>query len=188
MSIIKRLIQFVVVLIIIGLLFRGCLYRQFVCYESIGVRQSYTATNPALLNYIDSHVEINNTDISIDAIIKQSLSLTTQQLHFTANKNDNAPNKLMGSRAAHCVGYAAFFATTCNYLLKKYKLDQTWIAEAQIGQLYLFGINVHHFFQSAFFKDHDFVLIENKQIHEVLAVDPSVNDYCAIDYVRYSKK
>ena len=38
-----------------------------------------------------------------------------------------------------------------------------------------------------FFKDHDFVTIENKETGEIFAVDPSVNDYLFIDFVTFNK-
>jgi hypothetical protein len=81
------------------------------------------------------------------------------------------------------VGYAAFFATTCNYLLKKYHLDATWTAQPQAGKMYLLGENIHPYFHSPFFRDHDFVVIKNKVTGEILAVDPTIHDYLFINKV-----
>jgi hypothetical protein len=71
--------------------------------------------------------------------------------------------------------------------LKRYNLADRWTAKPQIGQLYFLGTNIHKYFNSAFFKDHDFVTIENKKTGEILAVDPTVNDYLHIDFITYSK-
>ncbi len=97
----------------------------------------------------------------------------------------NDPNKLIYSKAAHCVGYSTFFATTCNYLFKKYNLDKNWEAKHQIAQLYLFKTNVHQFFDTPFLKDHDIVIIENQKTGELFAVDPTLNDYFYIDYISF---
>ena len=42
--------------------------------------------------------------------------------------------------------------------------------------------------KSTFFKDHDFVTIENKVTGEVFAVDPTLYDYSGIKLVRYQVK
>jgi hypothetical protein len=186
MKFIKRTLIAFTILLLLAFLFRGFLYRNLVMYKSLGHRPNYSATDKTLTNFIDAHA-VKNTDTNIKQIIKLALSITSNQLNFTATKNDNDPNKLISSKTAHCVGYAAFFATTCNYLLKKYKLDDAWHAKPQIGQLYLLGTNVHKYFNSSFFKDHDFVRIENKLTGEKFAVDPSVHDYFDIDFVTYGK-
>lgn len=186
MKIIKRLLLTILVLTAAGLLFRGWFYRHLVSYKSVGLRTNYSATNDKLISYIRASVA-GKKDLDIRAITKLGLSLTSRQLNFTADKNAIDPNKLINSRAAHCIGYATFFATTCNYLLEQYNLADTWSAIPQVGQLYFLGTNSHTYFNSAFFKDHDFVTIENKVTGEVLAVDPTVNDYSGIDFITFTK-
>lgn len=185
MKILKRLLLAILLLTLVGLLFRGPVYRHLVTYRSIGPRTTYAATDKKLTAILDAGVD-QKTNPDIAQIIKRGLSITASQLTFTAGKNDKDPNQLIHSRKAHCVGYAAFFAATCNYLLKKYNLEDTWTAKPQIGQLYFLGTNVHPYLNSAFFKDHDFVILENKISGETLAVDPTVNDYLYIDFVTYS--
>ncbi|MDI1234549.1 MAG: hypothetical protein PSX81_09730 [bacterium] len=155
-------------------------------YKSVGLRTNYLATDEKLTDYIDENID-KQTDPDIKKIIKLGLSVTSIQLNFTANKNDIDPNKLISSKTAHCVGYASFFATTCNYLLDKYNLAETWTAKPQVGHLYFLGTNVHKYVKSSFFKDHDFVTIENKTTGEIYAVDPTVNDYLCIDFITYTK-
>ena len=186
MKILKRIALIILILATVGFLFRGWIYGQLVTYKSIGKRTSYVASDTKLIDYIDERADYKN-DPDIKDIIKTSLSATSRQLNFSASKNDNDPNKLIKSKKAHCVGYAAFFSTTCNYLLMKYKLSKTWVAKPQVGQLYFFGYNIHKYFNSPFFKDHDFVTIENKSTGEIFAVDPTVNDYLLINYVTFKK-
>ncbi len=186
MKFIKRTMLIIIVLVVVGLLFRGCIYRHLVTYKSVGLRTNYSATDKKLIEYINENIG-EQTDPGINNIIKIGLSLTSKRLNFTTDKNDIDPNRLMGSRTAHCVGYASFFATTCNYLFTKYKIADTWTAKQQVGQLYFLGTNIHKYFNSSFFKDHDFVTIENKTTGEVFAIDPTVYDYLYIDFITYSK-
>jgi hypothetical protein len=186
MKILKRMVLIILVLAAVGFLFRGWIYRHLVTYKSIGKRPGYLASDTKLLAYINERAgDINNPNIK--NIIKTSLSATSRQLIFSASGTDNDPNKLIESKNAHCVGYAAFFSTTCNYLLMKYKLSDTWVAKPQAGQIYLLDINVHRLFSSPFFKDHDFVTIVNNSTGETYAVDPTINDYFFIDFVTLRK-
>jgi hypothetical protein len=186
MKFIKRTLLTILFITIIGFLFRGWFYRHLVTYKSVGLRANYQATDLKLTDYIDASIE-KQTDPNIEQIIKQGLSITARQLNFTSNKNDIDPNKLIYSKSAHCVGYASFFATTCNYLFDKYNVTDNWIAKAQVGKLYFLGTNIHKYFNSSFFKNHDFVTIENKTTGKIYAVDPTVNDYLCIDFITYSK-
>lgn len=186
MKFMKRIFIIILILTTVGLLFREWFYRQLVTYKSLGLRTNYSATNNKLVDYIDASVD-KQADTDIEQIIKLGLSITSGQLNFTADKNYIDPNKLISSKTAHCVGYASFFATTCNYLLKEYNLSDRWSAKPQVGQLYFLGTNIHTYFDSSFFKDHDFVTVENKETGEIFAVDPTVNDYLGIDFITYAK-
>jgi hypothetical protein len=186
MIFLKRAFVIITILITAGILFRGWFYRQSVTYKSIGLRTNFSAKDKKLITYIEDSMD-NKIDPTIEQIIELGLSLTSNRLNYTANKNDIDPNKLISSNTAHCVGYATFFATTCNYLLQKHHLSDRWSAKPQIGQIYFLGTNIHNYFNSPFFKDHDFVTIENKTTGEILAVDPTVNDYLFIDFIKYTK-
>ncbi len=186
MKFIKRILLTILILTTVGLLFRSWFYRHLVTYKSVGLRTNFSATEKKLTDYIEANTD-EQTNPDIERIIKLGLSITSKQLNFTADKNDVDPNKLITTNAAHCVGYASFFATTCNYLLRRYNLADIWTAKPQIGQLYFLGTNIHNYFNSAFFKDHDFVTIENKTTEEFFAVDPTINDYLCIDFITYTK-
>lgn len=186
MRFIKWTLIVILILAIVGLLFRGSFYRHLVTYKSVRPRTNYSATDNKLVDYINVN-SYEQTDPDIEQIIKLGLSITSRQLYFTAQKNDVDPNKLLVSKSAHCVGYATFFATTCNYLLLKNNLADNWTAKPHVGQLLFLGTNIHKYFNSSFFKDHDFVTIENKRTGQILAVDPTVNDYLCIDFITYSK-
>ena len=187
MKFIKRTLIIILILTTVGFFFRGWFYRHLVTYKSVGPGPNYLAKDKNLIDYVDANTN-EQTDPNIKQIVKLSLSITSKQLNFTANKkNDIDPNKLITSKTAHCIGYASFFATTCNYLLKKNNLDNRWTAKTQKGNLNFFGTDIHKYFKPGFFSDHDFVLIENKKTGEILAVDPTANDYLYIDFITFIK-
>ncbi len=183
---IKRTILAILILAAVGVFFRGWIYRSLVTYHSVGERTNFSVTNDKLINYLDASTK-NINEPNIQQIIKLGLSISSKQLNFSAGKNDIDPNQLINSKTAHCVGYAAFFTTSCNYLLEKYELSGEWTAKHQIGQLNFLGINIHKLFNSPFFKDHDFVIIKNEKTGETLAVDPTINDYLSIVFITYSE-
>jgi hypothetical protein len=125
---------------------------------------------------------------NLEELINESLRITLRDLSFSLKSGNNSNvNDMYKTKKAHCVGYASFFATTCNYLLKKYHLGDRWTAKPQIGQIYFMGTNIHKYFESSFFKDHDFVTIENETTGEIFAVDPTMNDYFHIDFIVFNK-
>lgn len=180
LRILKRLFIILLLAGVTGWLLRGWIYRSTVIYKPTGTRTEYTATDKALLALIDAHSDMDTT---VQGIITHALKVTSHQLEFTAAKNETDPNQLIATKTAHCVGYAAFCASSCNYLFKKYGLGDTWEACPVAGKLYLLGMDIHQFFSGSFFKDHDFVLITNKVTGETIAVDPTVSDYLYINRV-----
>lgn len=186
MKLVKRFSLFAFLMILVLFLFKGLLFRNCVTYKSIKTKEYFPIKNAKLIEYINENVD-EHADTSIVNTIKLALSITSNQLNFTTDKNDSDPNKLITTKEANCVGYASFFATSCNYIFSMNKLSETWHAKSHAGQLYFLGINIHTYFKSSFFKNHDFVTIENKTTGEIFAVDPSVHDYLNIDFVFYSK-
>jgi len=182
----KNLLLIFFVFITVLFLSRGFLFRELFSYKSRGERTNYWATDSKLIELIEKNID-KETEYEVPEIVQLTLSITSNHLAFTSGKNHKDPNNLVSSNTAHCVGYASFFATTCNYLLKKYNLNENWIAKPQIGQLYLFNTNIHEYFDASFFKDHDFVLVTNKESAEVISIDPSIHDYFLIDKVTFIK-
>ena len=154
MKYLKRTLLAILMLVAIVFLFRGWFYRQLVTYKSVGIRANYLVTEKQLSNLLDVSID-KEADLSFEQIIKLGLKITSKQLNFTFNKNDKDPNKLVSSKNANCVGYSSFFASTCNYLLKKYNLNDKWSAKPQIGKIYFLGMDVHKKIENSFFKDHD---------------------------------
>jgi len=186
MKFIKKALLTIFIISTLGILFRGWIYRHSFAYKTIKQRKVYPVVNKRLAEYLNKGVdEMKNPDI--EKIIHFALLKTAQRLNYTMAKNDNDPNKLINSKTAHCVGYAAFFATSCNYLLKEFKLSDKWAAKHQVAHIYLFGNNIHKHFDKAFYKNHDFATIENKTTGKIYTIDPIVYDYLYIDYVTCRK-
>lgn len=175
----KRFLLTISILLISIFLLRGWLFRQLVHYKTIGHRTEYPVTDLDLARLIDQAVA-NDKPADVETAIRVSLRLTAQHLHFVAAKNDNDPNLLIHSKKAHCVGYAAFFSTVCNAVLTKAGLATEWVARPQVGAIYFLGVNVHRYFKTPFFRDHDFDSIENKQSEAQYLVDPTVYEYFGI--------
>ena len=114
--------------------------------------------------------------------------LTKEELKFTKNRVSNNPNKLIDTNQANCVGYSAMFNSIANYLINKNKYENEIEVEHKIGQLELFGINLHQFFESPFFRDHDYNEITDKNTGKKILVDPVVSDYLRIKRVAQKNK
>lgn len=177
----KKVLYSILAVLLLISIFTGWYYRILITYTSIGTRQNYKAIHPELIDHIESRLP-ENQERTPEEIIGTSLSITSQYLHFSSDNNDNNPNKLIETKRAHCVGYAAFFASTCNFIFSKYQMYD-WEATPHIGKLYFLGINLHKHIDSPFFKDHDFVVIKNSTTGEIFAVDPTVHDYLWIDFI-----
>lgn len=177
----KRSFQIIGIAIVIGLLFKGSLYRWLVNYTEIGTRPAIEITNTALIASIENKTA--NKSIHFASIITIADEITKETLTFTFDKASNNPNALFQSKRANCVGYAAMFNAIATYLIQKHQLQQELKATHKIGHLYFLGINLHQFFESPFFSDHDFNELLNKQTGEIVSIDPSVSDYLGIERI-----
>lgn len=187
MRTLKRTIGILSIIILIVIIFRGPLYRSFIKYQPVQKRTDYAITNPELISVCELN-GILGKDSSINDIIRKSLQITSEQLDFTFSKVASNPNELVNAHKANCIGYAAFFTVVCNYQFNELKYSGNWVATHYKGQLYLLGVNIHPYINSSFFKDHDFVIIENTSTGETYAVDPAVNDYFGVDFIALRAK
>ena len=178
---VKRIFLALTASLAVIILFRGWIYRHSVNYAILTNRSAY-APDKSFDNFIDERTKKEKIN-SVDDIIALSLKITSEELSFTTKKCEYNPSSLILSPKTNCIGYSAFFTSTCNYLLSKYGYGDTWKAASLVGQLYLFGININTHFHSSFFKDHDFNVIENKKTGEKLYIDPTVNDYLDINFI-----
>ncbi|WP_160112287.1 hypothetical protein [Aquimarina sp. AU58] len=138
-------------------------------------------TDQNLINEIDKQTE--GKKLSIEEIIALSNRITSEKLKFTFNKVSSNPNSVSEFKKANCIGYSSLFNSIGNYIIRKQKLIDKYEFIHLVGELDVFGFNVHDLFDSPFFKDHDFNKIEYKQTGKKKFVDPSLRDYLRIEYV-----
>lgn len=179
---IKYLIILILALLIVLFVFRGCAFRTVVSYKEDGGRKNYKVKDKNLAIYIEENIPSDYTG-DIESIIDLSQQITSNALTFSTEAKENDPNKTVLLRRANCIGYAAFTASTGNYLIDKYKLTKVWEAKPVKGKIYAFGKNMHSKNKDSIFKDHDFVVFRNKVTGREVSVDPTVHDYLAIDRI-----
>ncbi len=177
----KKFLKISGILILVLMLFRGVIFRLVIKYNDIGTRSVVVLTNKKLIEKIDR--ESDNIEIDIKSILSIANGITTEALGFTTGQASNNPNQLINSKQANCVGYSAMFNSIADYLIRKNNLQGEIKAEHKVGQLELFGINLHQYFESSFFKDHDYNELVDKKTGDKIAIDPTVSDYLWIKRV-----
>ena len=175
---IKWLTIFILLLVMVFLL-RGTIFRATMSYRAVGQRTNYEITNEKLLQIIN-----NKKTTNVNETIKTALSITAGELNFVFTQASANPNTLIDTKSANCIGYSAFCAAVCNHLFQQHENTKMWVATPQIGQIYCLGINIHPYFKSAFFKDHDFVIVKNTVTGAIIAIDAVVYDYFRIKSVK----
>lgn len=120
----------------------------------------------------------------VEDIIQDAQEITASRLGFTFEKCDREVNALAVSQKANCIGYAAFLAAVIRYELRQQNLEDQWQVRHQVGNVYFLNTNIHRYIKSAFFRDHDFVTMENTQTGETVALDATVYDYLKINRIR----
>jgi len=178
----KKIIKYIGLLILLLFFARRFIYQSLMNYVMIDVRQNVTLIDKKLLNEIDKKTP--NKTMNIEDIINLSNEITSQKLSFTFNKVSNNPNKIYKTGKANCKGYSSLFNSIGNYLVSKQKLADKYEFRHLYGKIDILGMNIHKFSTSPFFKFHDYNVIINKQTREKIYIDPSLNDYLGIDYVR----
>ena len=169
-------------LAVLMVLMRGPLYRSLFSYKDCGERDSFSITSKFLLAYIDSVADMDNVE-SVGQIAELSNKITSAQLSFQATRSEINPNKLFPNKSTHCVGYSAFYAAVCNYLLSKNGFGAAWHCQAHCGEIHFLGYNVHHLFDSAFFANHDFNIVRGGSDAEIYFTAPTLYDYLGMSGV-----
>lgn len=184
-KVLKKALKILGLVICLVLLFKGWIYRCTVTYREIGQRQIILLQDSGTI--ADIRNLRNDRELSLEEIVEISLSVTNARLRFTSGKVSSNPNTVVGIGKANCVGYSALFSSIANQLFRKQRSGQSFRARHLVGRLYFFGVDVHPFFSSPFFRDHDFVEIEDVSIGEKIFVDPVVCDYLGIKRVTCNK-
>ncbi|MBL7799061.1 MAG: hypothetical protein JNJ90_21355 [Saprospiraceae bacterium] len=177
----KKTLKILGLVICLVLLFKGWIYRWAVTYQEIGQRQVIALQDSGVV--ADMQKKRNQRALSVEEIVEISRSETSARLRYTTGKASSNPNVAARSGAANCVGYSALFGSMVNQLSLEQRSSHSLRARHLIGRLYFLGVDMHQFFSSPFFRDHDFVEIEDVTTGEKIFVDPVVSDYLGIDRV-----
>lgn len=178
----KRLLWFgklLFFLLVVVFLFRSVLFHNTVKYHPTGERAAFAIHNPDLRQFLNEQP----VDTSVEKIIRRSLDLTANHLRFSTGQSEVDPNLLIRYDKAHCVGYAAFFTTTCKELLRNAGLDQKVEVKHLRGKISFLGIDLHQFFDDPFSYDHDYNEVYDKRNGKRVIVDASVKDILGIAYI-----
>jgi hypothetical protein len=181
----KKTLKIFGLVVCLFLLFKGWIYRCTVTYREIGQRQVIALQDSGVIANIQK--QRNHRTLSVAEIVETSRSETNARLRFTTGKASSNPNMAVRVGEANCVGYSALFSSIANQLSNEQRSSHSLRARHLIGRLYFLGVDVHQFFSSPFFRDHDFVEIEDTSTGEKIFVDPVVHDYLGIDRVTCPK-
>lgn len=107
--------------------------------------------------------------------------LISSKLNFGSEQQEINPNDFRES-TAHCVGYSSLHASLLNYSFK----ESGYIATHVRGDIYLFGFQITDKLQSSFFKDHDFVRIENPSSGRFFYTDASLYEFTLISRIAFN--
>lgn len=170
----KGFIVILLALLLLAILFRGLLWRAVSSYEDIKQLPLQTLTD----NTLKEKIKTETLGMDGREIIVYCRKLTADCLTFSMSHAENDINKMYPKNKAHCVGYAAFFATACQYAFRVNSINGH--CDHTRGLIHILGMNIHAPFHNVgWLKDHDYVNVTlgNKTI----VVDPSIEDFWGLD-------
>ena len=152
-------------------------------YKLIGYRDYTQQLDKKHLNQINYRFGYAY-DATEKDLLRFVLGNTSGVLNFDMHTNTlQNPNAILDRKSGHCKMYSYVMASTYNQLAKLNKISGN--CRVAYGHVYLYGVNLHQFFSSSFFRDHDFCVVKNKS--GVHAVDAILYDYLMIDQIRLRK-
>ena len=157
--------------------FRAAAYSSLVRYEVVGQRLPVRA------------LALSTAEpAGLDQAIAVALDSTAVRLHFSTGKVSSDPALLLHGGPANCIGYAALCAALLKGQLEAAGLGERYVVEPVIGKLYVSDQDLHVFFTTPFWKDHDVVRITDRASSEVIALDPALYDHVEIGRVSIRSK
>lgn len=156
-------------------LFRGSVFRTVVCYEKVGEREIVLLSDRVF------------EDIDLDVVIAGDLpnavmDFVCDELEFSSVAS-NEISAVINSNKANCIGYSALYCALGEKCRKNSSEFSGFLFKHKIAHMHVFGINIHPYFSSPFFKDHDFVEVIDRRSGLSKCYDPSLADYLWIKEV-----
>ena len=156
---------------------KGIAYRLLVNYTPIDIRKNIELNDEQIILEVNNRIK--GQDLSIREIITISNDITCNTLTFTFKPS----SEISTENRANCIGYSSRFNSIGNYILTQRRMSSKYEFNHLVGEIDLLGYNIHHLFNSSFFKDHDYIGVRQKFNGETLFIDPSLSDYTGIDFV-----
>ena len=151
-----------------------------ISYKLIGYRNYNQQLNKKHLNQINYQFgyayDATEKDL-LRFVLENTSGVLDFDMHTNALQN---PNAILDRKSGHCKMYSYVAASSYNQLAKLNKISGN--CRVAYGHVYLYGVNLHQFFSSSFFRDHDFCVIKDKS--GVHAVDAILYDCLMIDQIR----
>jgi exopolyphosphatase/pppGpp-phosphohydrolase len=173
----KRRIQIIIALFLI-FIFKNKLYKWAVHYHEIRLRENIVIENQRLKKDLDLWSK-NHKSPTLEQIINFSYSYSVEKADYTFQQCSTNPNVILDTKKTNCIGYSAMMHSVTQYLLEKHGFNQIK-NEHKVGQLYLFGYNVHTLFSHPSFRDHDYNVITDKATGQKYGIDPTFGAYFGI--------
>lgn len=163
----------------ITFLLRGVIYRLCVNYERVGQRElSVLPEGPlktAVARWATAHPQA-----SVRQITRFAARQTARQLSFVSRSTPSDPAQTVTLRVAHCVGYSRLFAAVVTEVLTHLPAEHQLEQQHYVGQLHLWGYNLHGLTDSPFWADHDFNCVSDSNSNVEICVDPTLYDYLGV--------
>jgi len=183
MKFIRKTFRTIGISLILVFLFKGFIYRLAVSYTEVGTRTVIRIENQDLIAKIKSKMQ--DEIIGLPEVVAISRSITNESLSFTFKSTSYDPNKIFISQKANCKGYSAMFNSIANYIIEENGLSLELNSIHHIGELQVFGFDIHQLFEDSFYNDHDYNVVKNLATGESIAIDPSISDYIGVHSVNY---
>jgi hypothetical protein len=172
MRLLRHLLLVLLVMAIALWFLRGTIFRAVVHYRVVGDRGAVRPLQNSNLAAVDLHTAM-----------QAALDTTAARLHFSTSEVSTDPSALIHGGPANCIGYAALCAALLKGQLEEPGLDDRYEVEAVVGKLYVGDQDLHAFFTTPFWKDHDVVRVRGKGTGEVRLLDPTLYDAVAVGSV-----
>ena len=162
-------------------IYRTQLFNILIKYEPEQIIELNELNDPFWMGKVDNII-FSNSYVGIVELNDMILKVIAQNLEFGKMQKTDNPNNFRESSVAHCIGYSALNASMLNYACKKMN-SKIYQIEHVRGNIKLFGFKITSKKNSGFYKDHDFVRIENKQIDKYYFSDATIYEFFKINRI-----
>lgn len=178
----KRKIAFILVILLTCLIFRGAILNKIFTYKAEAVIPVQDLSSKYWKSLLNKAI-LDNDVHDINQANKVILALLSKHLQFGKISSALKPNDFVSGSITHCVGYSSLHATLLNYTIDKLKLSDCRVSHIR-GQIFLLDFALTRPSNASFFRDHDFILIENTKRDQSYYSDASLYEFVKVDQIK----